>query len=61
MKKLGRLLRDLARDERGELVNYGMVITLAGAVLFGVARFGVSVDDSFHSIGSLLGSVTAGF
>jgi len=61
MKAWGNLLRALFRDRRGEVVNYGMVLTLACAVLFGVTKFGASLDDSFRSIGSLLGSVTEGF
>lgn len=61
MKTLRNLLRALGRDRRGEVVNFGMVLTVACAVLIGVTTFGAGLDGSFRSIGHLLGSVTEGF
>ncbi len=54
------LVRKLSQDKRGEAAIYGMIFTLASAVLVGLVMFTSGLGSSFHSVGALLDSVAAG-
>ena len=62
MRAIGihKLLPALWRDLRGETAVYGMLFTFASAVLVGLALLASGLGSSFHSVGALLESVSAG-
>ena len=60
MADLIGLLRGLRRDERGEAAIYSMVFTVTAAVVVGMVVFATGLDNSFQSVGHLIGSVRAG-
>ena len=58
--EIRKLSRALIQDKRGEAAIYGMVFTFASVVLVGLAMLASGLGNSFHSVGALLGSVSAG-